>query len=129
MRRLMSFIGLEFYSFALAGVRHVGGVHTDEAKYLLNIPYPHPPLARWILHWTELIPFQELLWRIVFATLLIQAVFFVWDMARMRTREERFTLCGLWLFSTGAGTLFSVAAYAAGTRCTISRCSGIAMAR
>lgn len=68
---------LEVIAVVLAWFHFLGGVHTDEAKYLLNIPYPHPPLVRWILSQTEWIPFQEMFWRIVFASLMVQAVWLI----------------------------------------------------
>jgi len=110
MQRLMLIAGLEVWAFVLAFAQSLGGgVRTDEAKYLLNIPYPQPPLARTILGWTEAWPFQEMFWRIVFATLLVQAVWLVWDLGRDLPREHRFVLALGWLLSASvlfqAGTL------------------------
>lgn len=99
MRKLLTIIGLEGFAVLLALYQGLGGVHTDEAKYLLNIPYPHPPAARFVLSLTEFIPQQELLWRIVFATMLVQAVWLVAAMAKNMRAEDRLTLCGLWIFS------------------------------
>ena len=99
MRRLLVIIGIEAYAVLLAFYRGLGAVHTDEAKYLLDIPYPHPPLARTIINLTESIPQQEMLWRIIFATLLVQAVWLVERMAKKLSPEDRLTLCGLWIFS------------------------------
>jgi len=99
MRRLPIVIGLQCYAILLAAVQAMGGVRTDEAKYLLNIPYPHPPLARWILSQTEIFPFQEWFWRIIFATTLVYAVWFVWGMHRKSGKEQRLLVCGLWLLS------------------------------
>jgi len=48
MRKLIAAVALQIYALLLAGVQLLGGVRTDEAKYLLNIPYPHPPLARFL---------------------------------------------------------------------------------
>ena len=98
MRRLLIIIGIEGYAVLLALYRGLGSVHTDEAKYLLNIPYPHPPLARAVMNMTEALPYQEMFWRIVFATLLTQAVWLVARMAKQFTPEDRLTLCGLWIF-------------------------------
>jgi hypothetical protein len=76
----------------------------------MNIPYPHPPLVRWILEATDGWQHQELFWRIVFASLLTHGTWLVWDMARKLHKDQRVTLCGLWLFSGAmllqAGTLF-----------------------
>jgi len=98
MRRLLILIGIEGYAVLLALYRSLGAVHTDEAKYLLNIPYPHPPLARGIINLTEALPYQEMLMRVVFATLLVQAVWLIARMAKGMSPENRLTLCGLWIF-------------------------------
>lgn len=99
LRRVLLAFMLEAYAVLLALYQSLSSVQTDEAKYLLNIPYPHPPLARYLLHLTEAFPYQELLWRIVFATLLVQAVWIVARMAKNMTPEARLTLCGFWVFS------------------------------
>ena len=99
MKRILIIVGLELYALLLTGMHLFAGVKTDEAKYLLNIPYPHPPFARFILSSTEWIPMQELLWRFIFATLMVQAVWLVLDMARRMSVEKKITLAGLWLFS------------------------------
>ncbi len=98
MRRLLIIIGIEGYAVLLALYRGLGSVHTDEAKYLLNIPYPHPPLARFVMNMTEALPYQEMFWRIVFASLVTQAVWLIARMAARFTPEDRLTLCGLWIF-------------------------------
>ena len=82
---------LEIVAVALAFMQMLGGVRTDEAKYLLNIPYPHPPLVRWILSQTEWIPFQEWLWRIIFATLMVQAVWIVMGLECTKYQKSRNT--------------------------------------
>ncbi len=109
MRRLISILGVQVYAFALAHAQLFNGVRTDEAKYLLNIPYPHPPLARWLLGLTDGWTLQEPIMRMLFATLLVQAVWLVWDMSRGSQRAVRIALCGLWLLSGGvilqAGTV------------------------
>lgn len=106
---LIAILGVEGLAVLLALVQSLWNVRTDEAKYLLNIPYPHPPFLRSILSATEALPFQELFWRIVLASLFLQAVWLVWDMGRMLPRMERVALCGAWLFSGGvllwAGTI------------------------
>ena len=99
MRRLLVIIGIEGFAVLLALYRGLGAVHTDEAKYLLNIPYPHPPLGRFLINLTESVPHNEMIWRIIFATLLTQAVWLVAHMAKRLKPENRLTLCGLWLFS------------------------------
>ena len=104
MRRFLIIVGIEAYAVLLALYRSLGAVHTDEAKYLLDIPYPHPPLARHLIHLTEALPHQEMMWRIIFATLLVQAVWIVARMAKNMSPENRLTLCGLWMFS--AAVLF-----------------------
>ncbi len=102
MSRFVIAILLEAYAIALALLQSSqGGLRTDEAKYLLNIPYPQPPLARWILNITEALPFQEMLWRVLFATLLVQAAWLVWDMTVKCRKKERVFLCGCWLASAG----------------------------
>ncbi|MCA9370355.1 MAG: hypothetical protein KC680_00140 [Candidatus Peregrinibacteria bacterium] len=97
--RILLVIFLEGIAVLLALYQGLSGVYTDEAKYLLNIPYPHPPLARSLFHAMEFLPQQELLVRIVLATLLIQAVWLVGSLARNLSIEKRVTLCGFWLFS------------------------------
>jgi len=79
MQRILIILLLEGYAILLAGMQGVAGVRTDEAKYLLNIPYPHPPFARWIIGQTEWMTYQEMFWRIVFATILVQAVWVIWS--------------------------------------------------
>ncbi len=73
-RTLVTVLMLQLYAMLLAGVHFFEGLKTDEAKYLLNIPYPHPPFARSILSATEWVPMHEWWWRCIFATLLVQAV-------------------------------------------------------
>lgn len=109
MRRLISVVALECYAVALAVLQMSGHVHTDEAKYLLNVPYPHPPLARWFLSLFDGFPWQELGARILFATLAVQAAWIVWDMGKALPSKSRLILCGAWLTSfgvvAGAGTV------------------------
>lgn len=99
VKRIVAIVGLELYAVAFALVQLQGGLHTDEAKYLLNIPYPHPPLVRWVLSLTEIWPFQEVFWRVVFATMLVQAVWLVWDMTR--GVALRFVPSIFWITSAG----------------------------
>lgn len=91
-------------AIALANWQALGGVRTDEAKYLLNIPYPHPPLMRWIFSLTEALPFQEMFWRLLLATLVVQAVWLVWDMTRTFHLEDRIIVCAGWLLSSSVLT-------------------------
>ena len=76
------------------------GVRTDEAKYLLDIPYPHPPLARTILSSLDGLSGQEFFWRLVFATITVQAVWLVWDLSKDLKRLSRISLCLVWLLNT-----------------------------
>lgn len=100
-RTLASVIGLEFYALALATMQHVlVGVRTDEAKYLLDIPYPHPPFARFILGLTDGWMYQELLWRIVFATLLVQGVWLALSLVSGLSRPARAAVAAGWLLSS-----------------------------
>ncbi len=91
---------LELFAIALANWQAAGGVRTDEAKYLLNIPYPHPPLLRTVMSWTEVLPFQEMFWRLLLATLMVQAVWLLWDMTRSHHLEDRIVVCAGWLLSS-----------------------------
>lgn len=99
MRKLSLVIGLEAYALFLAGVQFLNGVRTDEAKYLLDIPYPHPPLARGMLGFFDGMPFNEGFFRILFATLIVQAVWIVWEMGRSLSILSRISLCVVWLLS------------------------------
>ncbi|MBM3231195.1 hypothetical protein FJZ28_02595 [Candidatus Peregrinibacteria bacterium] len=104
LRRYLLVVLLQCFAILLALVQSLNGVRTDEAKYLLNIPYPHPPLLRFLMGNTEAFPFQELFWRLLFATLLVQAVWIVADLGRSLATEKRVTLCLLWL--TAGSLLF-----------------------
>jgi hypothetical protein len=99
MRKLILIVVLEGYAVALAWLQSLGGVRTDEAKYLLNIPYPHPPAARWVLSLTDGWDLQEWFWRVVFATLVVQAVWIVASMGKGLTPRARVALCLCWLFA------------------------------
>ncbi len=96
--------GLELLALALSKWQALGGVRSDEAKYLLNIPYPHPPLLRSVMSFTENLPFQEGFWRLLLATLLVQAVWLVWDMTRTFHLEDRILVCAGWLLSSAVLT-------------------------
>lgn len=99
MRRLMSVIALEAYAVFFAVMQSQGHVHTDEAKYLLNIPYPHPPLVRWLLSLFDGFPWQEVGARILFASIVTQAAWLAWGMGR--DRIERVILGASWLLCWG----------------------------
>src|SRR3989338_3989707 len=110
MPKFFVVIGLQIVAFLLAWLQFLTGMRTDEAKYLLNIPYPHPPLIRSVLGWTDGFVYQEIFWRVIFATLIIQAVWLVWDMGRSFGRPSRILLALAWLLSSGVilqgGSLF-----------------------
>lgn len=109
MRRLILCIGLELYAAALSFVQFLNGVHTDEAKYLLNIPYPHPPLARFILHVLDGFTYQEFFWRFVFASLCVQTVWLAIRLSCTAKPSVRIAVAGCWLLSAAillqAGTI------------------------
>lgn len=109
-KRLLIQIGLlEALAFALANLQAIGGVRTDEAKYLLNIPYPHPPLGRFTFHLFEWFPSPEMLWRFLLASIVVQSVWIVWDMAKNFSHRDRSAIAAMWLLSaavfTQAGTV------------------------
>ena len=97
VKRLVAIVLLEIYALVLTTWQMGIGIRTDEAKYLLNIPYPHPPLARFILNLTEAVPFQELLWRIIFASLIVQATWFIRGMAKNFPGTVQIALSIAWL--------------------------------
>lgn len=109
MRRLKTFLWLECYALLLAAVQEHNGVRTDEAKYLLDIPYPHPPLARWLFSLFDGFAWQEFFVRALMATLMVQAVWIAWDMARSLRRSGKIAVAVLWLCSAAfvlqAGTV------------------------
>lgn len=109
MRRLIAIVGLECYALVFAALQISNGVRTDEAKYLLDIPYPHPPLARWLLSLFDGFAWQEHAARILVATLMVQAAWFVWGMGKGLKPGARFALCATWLgsaaFAFQAGTV------------------------
>lgn len=119
MRRVLWAVIVQAYAVALAVYQLGIGVRTDEAKYLLNIPYPHPPLARTIFSLTENVPWQETLWRVVLATAVAQAVWIVADIARDRPPRDRIVLCAMWLLAPTvllqAGTIMLAPLTALGT--------------
>jgi hypothetical protein len=104
MRRKTELIiatGLQMVAFAFVSWHALSGVLTDEAKYLLDIPYPHPPLIRFVMSMTDALPFQETFWRLILATAMVQAVWLVWDMTReSKHLEDRMVVCAGWLLSS-----------------------------
>ena len=110
MRRLISpFWLLELYALLLALLQMPAGVRTDEAKYLLSIPYPHPPLLRSLFASLAWMPQQEFFWRFVLASVLVQGVWLLWDMGSVLQTPRRLALAASWLFSAAfileAGTV------------------------
>jgi len=96
MRRFLTpTFGLVLLGLALAALHAWQGVTTDEAKYLLNIPYPHPPLMRWLIGLTG----WEVLWRVILAIVLLQAAELVRAFVPAREKETAFLLAGLWVLS------------------------------
>ena len=100
MRRFVNpFFGLVLLGIALAALHAWQGITTDEAKYLLNIPYPHPPLARSVIAFTQWMPGQDLLWRVLLALALLLAAELARAFAPERERASTFLLAGLWVLS------------------------------
>jgi len=96
---LHPFFGLVLLGIVLATLHAWQGITTDEAKYLLNIPYPHPPLARGIIGFTQWIPGQEILWRVLLAVALLLAAELARAFASAREKGATFLLAGLWVLS------------------------------
>ncbi|HVW67149.1 MAG TPA: hypothetical protein VHA78_05495 [Candidatus Peribacteraceae bacterium] len=109
MRKVMLALWLELYALFLAVLQIFNGVRTDEAKYLLNIPYPHPPLARAILSSIDGWSYQEFFWRIVFATLLVQSVWLLLRLVHDLRPAARIVVAMCWLLGCAmvyqAGTI------------------------
>ncbi len=109
MRKLIAVIGLEVYAVLLTVLQALLHVRTDEAKYLLNIPYPHPPLIRSILHILDACPYQEWIVRFVFASLLVQVLWLAVGLLKGRKASIQLAVAAAWLFSLGiitqAGTI------------------------
>ena len=100
MRRFLNpFFGLVVLGIVLAVLHAWQGLTTDEAKYLLNIPYPHPPLARGIIGFTQWIPGQEMLWRVILAVVLLVAAELARAFAPAREKSATVLLAGLWVLS------------------------------
>lgn len=100
---------LELFAFVLAISRMPGGVHTDEAKYLLSIPYPHPPLLRSMFALLRDLPQQEFFIRFLIASAVLQGVWFLIDIGYVLSSFRRKALALSWLFSAAvllqAGTV------------------------
>lgn len=99
MQRLIATIGLQMYALVLALHQFAIGVRTDEAKYLLNIPYPHPPFGRFLISRFDGWQYHELFWRIVFATLVIQFVWLVVDLVKVQEKKVQIAAALAWLLS------------------------------
>lgn len=97
---LHPFFGLVLLGLVLALLHAWQGVTTDEAKYLLDIPYPHPPFARFILSFASFVGGHEIFWRIVLAILLLQGAWIARSLAPARDRTAAFLLFTLWVLST-----------------------------
>ncbi len=100
---------LELYALTLALIRMPGGVHTDEAKYLLSIPYPHPPALRTLFALVREMPMQEFFIRFLIASALVQAVWLLVDIGYVLSHRRRKVLAISWLLSAAfilqAGTV------------------------
>lgn len=110
MRRVtFSIAMLEAYAFLLALLQVAGGVRTDEAKYLLSIPYPHPPILRSLFASLSSLPGSEFFWRFMIASAMVQGVWLLVDIGYVLSRVRRIALACSWLLSvallTQAGTV------------------------
>jgi len=76
-----------------------GGVRTDEAKYLLSIPYPHPPLIRSLMAWTASMPAHEFFWRFLITSIVVQTAWIIFDLGDVLTKPRQYALAAVWLFS------------------------------
>lgn len=91
---------MELVALSFAKWHEYLGLQTDEAKYLLNIPYPHPPLVRTLMSWTEWIPGQDFFWRLLLASILVQLFWLVREMGKDLKHREQIILCGAYFSST-----------------------------
>ncbi len=86
------------------------GIHTDEAKYLLGIPYPHPPLFQFLLSSIDGWAFQEQFVRFIFAFALLSGSWIVWQLVDARYGKARFILVMSYFLAPGvllySGTVF-----------------------
>jgi len=99
MRPFLIALGLQAYAVFLAVTQWKIGLRTDEAKYILDIPYPHPPLVRFVLHATDSVFFAEFFWRLFIATLIVQAVWMLVSVARRIDVRTVPLVVALWLCS------------------------------
>ncbi|OIO54752.1 hypothetical protein AUJ46_02480 [Candidatus Peregrinibacteria bacterium CG1_02_54_53] len=101
MRRFINpFFGLVLLGLSLAAIHAWQGITTDEAKYLLNIPYPHPPFIRSIFGFTSALIGQELFWRCILAVSLLQGTWLASACAQSREHGAKLLLAGLWILSS-----------------------------
>ena len=87
-KKLLYICGLQLYALLIAYWHSLSGIVTDEAKYLLNIPYPHPPLARYLIGLTDGFVYQEIIWRVLFATIVVQCVWLI-ENKKQETRNKK----------------------------------------
>lgn len=90
-------IGLELFALVLVYLQLTGGVRTDEAKYLLSIPYPHPPLLRAMMASTSALPGHLILWRFIIASATVQASWLVYALGAVLPSDRRIALVLAWL--------------------------------
>ncbi len=109
LNRSLLFWLLEIYALLLTLLQLAGGLRTDEAKYLLSIPYPHPPLLRLVFALTANFPYQEFLWRFLIASAVVQGAWFLFDLGYVLPKRQRSILQISWLLSAAvivqAGTI------------------------
>lgn len=106
MRRLVNpLIGIVLLGVALAALQQFRGLATDEAKFLLDIPYPHPPLLRFLMGMTLWVPGQALLWRILLALALLGGTRIAMALLPEEHRSLRPVIGALWILSASVLTL------------------------
>jgi hypothetical protein len=113
MRRTILIIGifeLIALGIALLGMRM--GLHSDEAKDLLEIPYPLPLAIHWFLSLGASLTLHEFLLRFLLASVTVQAGWLLWDLGAVLPLERQMALVGTWLLSaaliTQGGALMPV---------------------
>ncbi|MDD5055185.1 MAG: hypothetical protein PHZ00_02860 [Candidatus Peribacteraceae bacterium] len=113
MRRTILVIGifeLIALGIALLGMRM--GLQSDEAKYLLEVPFSLPHAIRWFLSFGASLTFHEFLMRFVLASIAVQAGWLLWDLGTVLPLERQMALVGTWLLSAAlimqGGTLLPV---------------------
>jgi hypothetical protein len=85
-KKFIAIVLLEVIACLAVYIHLKAGVLTDEAKYLLSIPYPHPPVVREMMAWTKGWEWQEWFWRLVFASVMIQSI---WLFASAQIVQEK----------------------------------------